>query len=116
MIEFAGASRFVWNKALALNLARLNTKQPIMWYQELDFWLKLWKKSDEYGFLGRSHSKALQQTLRQLERAFNDGFDKKQPLKRVPTFKKKGQRDSFTYPQGFKLDQKQNQIFLPKIG
>ncbi len=116
MTEFAGASRFVWNKALALNLSRLNNKQPIMWYQELDFWLKLWKKSDEYDFLGRAHSQALQQTLRQLERAFNDGFDKKQPLKRIPTFKKKGQRDSFTYPQGFKLEQKQNQVFLPKIG
>lgn len=116
LIEFAGASRFVWNKALALNLFRLTHKQPLMWYQELDFWLKHWKKSDEYAFLKSAHSQCLQQTLKQLDRAFHDGFDKKQPLKRTPTFKKKGQKDSFTYPQGFKLEQKQSRVFLPKIG
>ena len=32
MVEFAGANRFVWNKALALNLARLENKQPLLWY------------------------------------------------------------------------------------
>ena len=32
MVEFAGANRFVWNKALALNLSRLENKQPLLWY------------------------------------------------------------------------------------
>jgi hypothetical protein len=43
MVEFAGANRFVWNKALALNLSRLENKQPILWYLELVYWLGLWK-------------------------------------------------------------------------
>jgi len=42
--------------------------------------------------------------------------DKKQPLKRIPKFKKKGLADSFRYPQGFKVDQDKNKVFLPKIG
>lgn len=116
MVEFAGANRFVWNKALAKNLSLLESKQPILWYQEMNFWLGLWKKSDEYRFLKQAHSQSFQQTLKQLERAFKDGFDKNQPLKRIPTFKRKGQKDSFTYPQGFNLEQGSNCVFLPKIG
>jgi len=95
-------------------LHHLENKQPLLWYQELDWFSKLWKKSDEYEFLKLSPAQALQQTLKQLERAFKDAFDKKQPLKKIPAFKKRGERDSFTLPQGFKLDGRR--IFLPKIG
>jgi putative transposase len=116
MIEFAGMNRFVWNKALSINLFRLENKQSMLWYNELAFWLKLWKSSEEYGFLKQCHSQPLQQTLKNLEKAFKDGFDKKQPLKRIPTFKKKGTSDSFRYPQGVKVDQACNKVFLPKIG
>jgi len=86
MVEFAGANRFVWNKALAMNLFRLEQKQPLLWYNELAFWLKLWKSSEDYGFLKTVHSQPLQQTLKNLEKAFKEGFDKKQPLKRIPKF------------------------------
>jgi transposase len=110
MVEFAGANRFVWNKALALNLSRLENNQPLLWYFELVYWLGLWKQSEEYGFLKSVHSQPLQQTLKDLARAFSDAFDKTQPLKRIPRFKKKGaggtSRDSFRYPQGCKLDEK----------
>jgi putative transposase len=109
-------NRFVWNKALAINLSRLENKQSILWYNEMDFWTKLWKASDEYSFLKTVHSQTLQQTLKNLEKAFKDGFDKKQPLKRIPKFKRKGQSDSFKYPQGFKLSQDKSRVFLPKIG
>jgi IS605 OrfB family transposase len=114
--NYVGGCRFVWNKALALNLERLSTKQPILWYQELNFWATLWKKSDEYGFLGDIPSQALQQKLKDLDRAFRDCFDKNQPLKRCPVFKKKGLSDSIRFPQGFKVDDSESRIFLPKIG
>lgn len=114
--NYVGGCRFVWNKALALNLDRLNNKQPILWYQELNFWATLWKKSDEYGFLGDIPSQALQQKLKDMDRAFRDCFDKNQPLKRCPVFKKKGLSDSIRFPQGFKIEPSLNQIFLPKIG
>jgi len=114
--EFSGVNRFVWNKALAMNLFRLESKQSILWYGEMDFWTKLWKASDEYSFLKTVHSQTIQQTLKNLEKAFKDAFDKNQPLKRIPRFKRKGQSDSFKYPQGFKLKPETNQIFLPKVG
>ena len=56
----------------------------------------------------------MQQKLKDLSKAFKDGFDKKQKNKRLPRFKKKGLNDSFRYPQGVKV--KDKMIFLPKIG
>lgn len=114
MSQYAGDCRFLWNKALALNLFKLENKQHICYYQELDFFSKLRKKSAEYSFLKLSPAQTLQQSLRQLERAFKDGLDKTQPLKRMPTLKKCHNSNSFSFPQGFKLDGKR--IFLPKIG
>lgn len=93
--RFAGDCRFVWNKSLSLNLTRLEQKLPIMWYEELNFWATLWKKTDEYGFLASLPSQVLQQKLKDLAKAFKDGFDNKQSLKRIPRFKKKGLADSF---------------------
>ena len=75
-LSFVGCARFVWNKALALNKFRLENKQGIMRYQEPDFWSKLWKKSEEYGFLANCPSQVLQQKLRDLEKAFLDCFNK----------------------------------------
>jgi putative transposase len=112
--NYGGSTRFLWNKALSINLERLKNKQHILYYQELDFFSKLWKKSEEYGFLKECPSQTIQQKLRDLEKAFKDCFDKKQPLKRLPRFKKKGCGDSFRYPQGFKVSG--NQVFLPKLG
>lgn len=110
----AGCCRLIWNKALAFNLHYLEYKQPILWYNEFAFWLKFWKSTEELSFLNDCHSQPLQQTLKNLDRAFKDAFDKNQPNKRMPVFKRKGKHDSFRYPQGFKL--KDNRVFLPKIG
>ncbi len=97
-----------------MNLERLGNKQPLMWYNELAFWLILWKQSDEYAFLRECPSQVLQQKLRDLDRSFRDSFDKRQPLKRIPVFKKRGSGDGIRFPQGFKIDNRR--IFLPKIG
>ena len=61
--NYAGACRFLWNKTLALNLFRLESKHKILWYQELCFWITLWKQSEEYGFLRETPAQALQQKL-----------------------------------------------------
>lgn len=55
----------------------------------------------------------MQQTLKDLERAYTNFFAKRADF---PCFKKKVQSDSFRYPQGFKLDQGNSRIFLPKLG
>ena len=57
----------------------------------------------------------LQQTLKDLERAYSNFFAKRAEF---PRFKKKGRRDSFRYPdpKQIKLDQANSRIFLPKLG
>ena len=114
--SFAGHTRFLWNKALALNLDRLKNKHGILYYQELDFWSKLWKKSAEYGFLRECPAHLLQQKLRDLERAFRDGFNKNQPGKRMPRFKKRGQGDSFRFPAPNQVKLEYRHLTLPKLG
>lgn len=114
--SIGGHSRFIWNKALEINLLRLKNKQPIMYYRELDFWSKLWKKSEDYGFLKECPAHILQQKLRDLDKAFKDCFDKKQPLKRLPKFKKKNRGDSFRFPDPKQVQLENNYVTLPKIG
>lgn len=110
-----GANRFVWNKLLAMNLFRLEQRQPLLWYQEMAWWITFWKQSEEYGFLANAPSQSLQQTAKALDRAFKDAFDKNQPNKRIPNFKRLGKNEAgIHYPQGFALDQGNAVIKLPK--
>ncbi|MGO9611891.1 MAG: RNA-guided endonuclease InsQ/TnpB family protein [Dissulfurispiraceae bacterium] len=110
----AGMPRFLWNKALETNLRRLESRQPLLWYRELAFWLTVWKRSDEMKFLAEANCQCLQQTLKQLDRAFKDVFDKGQPYKCMPTWKKRADGDSFSMPQHFRIEG--NRVLLPKIG
>ncbi len=114
LASHAGIPRFLWNKVLEMNLRRLEGKQPLLWYQEMAFWLTVWKQSDKMGFLAEANSQSLQQTLKHLDRAFKDAFDKNQPNKRLPTWKRRADGDSFLVPQHFRFDG--NRVLLPKIG
>jgi putative transposase len=57
----------------------------------------------------------LQQTLKDLERAYRNFFEKRADF---PRFKKKGMKDSFRYPdpKQIKLEQGNSRVFLPKLG
>ena len=90
LVRYCGCARFLWNKSLSMNLDRLDKGQGILWYHELAFWLGLWKKSEEYGFLKECPSQILQQKLMDMDRAFRDCFDHSQALKRLPVFKMRG--------------------------
>jgi len=113
LVHFAGCCRFVWNKALELIKYRLAHHRPILWYNDLAHLLKLWKKSEEYGFLSKAHSQILQQTLKDLEKAIKSAFTPNNGIN-FPKFKKKYLNDTFRYPQGVKIEG--NRIYLPKIG
>jgi len=114
--KYAGHCRFIWNKFLRLNLDRLRAKQKMLWYNEMSFWLTLWKSSDEYSFLKEAHSQVLQAKLKDLEKAFKDAFDKKQPLKRMPKMRKRLTHDSFRFPQASSVVIEGNRVKLPKLG
>jgi len=113
MSQFAGCNRLVWNKALAIQKEKLDKENKIYKYPELASMLVEWKR--EHKFLADTHSQTYQQTLKSLDRALGDAFNKKN-LKKFPVFAKKGLKDSFCYPQGFKVQQHNSRIYLPKIG
>lgn len=114
MRRFAGSCRFVFNKALAWQKERYAADNTTKFsYTVLANLLPIWKSENATEWLKESPSQSLQQTLKDLERAYKNFFAKRADF---PRFKKKGMGDSFRYPQGFKLDQPNSRIFLPKLG
>ena len=111
MLRFAGSCRFVCNKALALQNAHHKAGNKFISYNEIANLLPDWKY--EFDWLKESPSQALQQALKNLNQAFTNFFEKRADY---PRFKKRGPGDSFRIPQGFKLDQENSSIFLPKFG
>ena len=114
--RMAGCRRFVWNNGLASIKASLEAKEKSPSYTELC--AKLVQSKQEFTFLATdAPSQALQQTLKDLSKAVKDAFDKKQPDKLFPQFKKKGKSvESFRIPQGFEIEEHNNRIKLPKLG
>lgn len=112
---FSGCCRFVWNKALALQKSLLDEKQGCLSYNKLAGELVKWKNTTELAFLKEVHSQPLQQTLKALDKALKEAFNKKNP-KRFPRLKKKIHGGGFRYPQGFKIDEQNSRVYLPKIG
>lgn len=109
--QFTGSCRFVYNKALALNIERYEKKEKRLGYAGLCALLPNWKM--EHEFLCNVPSQALQQALKNLERAYTNFFQKRADF---PKFKKKGQRESFRIPQGFEVDNQNGRIKVPKVG
>ncbi|WP_000826470.1 RNA-guided endonuclease InsQ/TnpB family protein [Escherichia coli] len=113
MRRFAGACRFVFNRALALQNENHEAGNKYIPYGKMASWLVEWKNATEMQWLKDSPSQPLQQSLKDLERAYKNFFQKRAAF---PRFKKRGQNDAFRYPQGVKLDQENSRIFLPKLG
>lgn len=110
--KFCGCSRFVFNKALAWHNEQCKQDNNFKFsYTKIANLLPIWKK--ELPWLKDCHSQALQQSLKDLESAFKNFFQKRASF---PTFKKKGLKESFRFPQGCKLEQQNNRLYLPKIG
>ena len=113
MRRFAGCCRFVWNKALALEKKTYENEGKRLGFSLLCKLLRDWKKEDDTSFLAEAHSQILQQALKDLDSAYKNFFAKRADF---PRFKRKGVHDAFRYPQGFKLDEGNSRVFLPKIG
>jgi len=115
MRRFAGACRFIYNKALALQKERYERGEKKLGYAGLCKLLTEWRNSAETAWLADAPIHPLQQKLKDLERAYSNFFAKRADF---PRFKKKGRSDSFRYPdpKQIKLDQGNSRIFLPKLG
>jgi putative transposase len=113
MRQFAGACRFVYNKALALQKARREAGEKHLGYASLCKHLTEWRSSVETPWLKEAHSQIAQQALKDLERAYKNFFEKRAAF---PRFKKRGQYDRFRFPQAITLDNSNGRIKLPKLG
>jgi putative transposase len=110
---FAGACRFVYNKALALQRSRFAAGEKYLSYAGLCAELMQWKAQPETSWLPETHSQVLQQSLKNLDCAYINFFAGRAGF---PRFKQRGQHDSFRYPQGCKLEQHNDRIYLPRLG
>ena len=115
MRRFAGSCRFVFNKALALQKERHEKGEQKLGYAGLCKLLTEWRNGTETPWLKDAPTHPLQQTLKDLERAYVNFFARRADY---PRFKKKGQGERFRYPDAkqIKLDQSNSRLFLPKLG
>jgi putative transposase len=110
--QYSGSVRWVYNRMLAQrNEAFQSGLKPPTTNEQIKQ-LPVLKQQEETAWLNTIHSQVLQDAVLDLDDAF-DRFFKKQCKK--PRFKSKhGKRQSFTYPQGAKVDD--DKVWLPKIG
>ena len=110
--QFCGCSRFVFNRALDWQNGQYEQDNNVKFsYTKIANLLPQWKKV--FPWLKDCHSQILQQSLKDLESAFKNFFQERSGY---PRFKKKGVKERFRFPQGCKLEQHNNRLYLPKIG
>ena len=103
----AGCCRFVWNRALALS----EPKYP--GFKALCAMLPAWKS--ELPWLAEVDSIALQQVLRNFDRAWQNFFENPEQFDR-PTPKKRFAHDAFRVVGGAAAKTERNRVWLPKFG
>ena len=115
MRRFAGSCRFVYNKALALQMDNHEAGNKFIGYVAMAKQLTAWRNGDDTPWLKEAPCHPLQHALKDLENAYKNFFAKRTGF---PRFKRKGCGDAFRYPdpKQIKLDQVNNRIFLPKLG
>ncbi len=110
--QYSGAVRWVYNHMLVQrqDAYRAGEKPPST-HDQIEQ-LPVLKQQAETAWLKTIHSQVLQDAVLNLDDAFDRFFKK---LAHGPQFKKKhSSRQSFSYPQGVKVED--NAVYLPKIG
>lgn len=121
MRRIKGSCRFVFNEALALQKERYEQGEKKLGYAGLCKRLTEWRNGAPLPsgrtapWLANAPVHPLQQALKDLEMSYANFFAKRADF---PRFKKKGQGDSFRYPdpKQIKLNQANSRLFLPKLG
>jgi putative transposase len=104
-----GCARWCWNEAFATSQKLYADTGKGLNYHAMA--VRLPKLKEQNPWLKDADSQALQASLQNLSRAFENFFAKRG---RFPRFKSKHGRQSIQYPQRVKLDG--NRIYLPKVG
>ncbi len=117
LYQLAGARRFVYNWALARRKEHFETTGETLRYAAQNLELTQLKKEEERLWLKEADSQALQESLRDVERAFQNFFFKRAGAKRFgfPKFKSRHKGHfAFRIPQRVKVEK--GKVYCPKIG
>ena len=106
-----GCSRFVYNHFLRLTIDTYAESKQTLKYSHYAKLLTKLKKEINYNWLTEVNSQSLQQSLKDLEKAFVSFFSKQNQF---PKFKKKINCQSFRVPQHFSIAE-DGKLKLPKI-
>ncbi|KAA1008203.1 IS200/IS605 family element transposase accessory protein TnpB [Paraburkholderia panacisoli] len=116
MRQFAGACRFVYNKALALQKENHAAGGKFIGKFAMKKCFTEWRNSAATPWLADAPRHPVDEAILDLDRAFQNFFAKRADF---PQFKRKGKSsDSFRYPdpKQIKLDRENGRISLPKLG
>ncbi len=116
MRQFAGACRFVYNKALAFQRENHEAGGKFIGKFAMKKCFTEWRNSAETPWLAESPRHPVDEAILDLDRAFQNFFAKRADF---PKFKRKGKSaDSFRYPdpKQIRLDRENGRISLPKPG
>ena len=109
-----GHNRFVWNYFLHARKEfyeqNMDSDKKGLNYNDTAKLLTELKDTEEFTWLNEVNSQSMQQTLRQLDKAYGNFFKKKSEY---PRFKKKGSKNSFTVPQHIAV--RDGKLFIPKF-
>lgn len=114
--KFSGACRWVYNRGLAQKKQAWEKDQRSISLFDQNKELSTLKTQEETNWLKDIHSQILQQSLHDLNNAYNHFFRriKQKETPGYPRFRCRGEKDSFRYPQGVKVSNQH--AYLPKIG
>ena len=105
-----GACRFIYNYFLNKRKEEYMNKKTSLSYVDTSKILTELKKNDDYLWLNEIGSQYLQSSLRNLDEAYKNFFNKKS---KFPRFKSKKHKQSFTIPQRTKITD--NLLSIPKF-
>lgn len=116
LAQHFGSCRFVYNHFLRERIDfyvenKGKEKQGLTYY-DTSLMLTQFKDNPEFIWLKNVNSQSLQQSLRRLDVAYNNFFNKKA---KFPKFKSKHKKQSFLVPQGFNIDFKEGFLHIPKF-
>ncbi len=113
--RWAGALRWLWNRALREQVARHARSEKYAGYAQMCQWLTVWRNAPETAWLAQGPVHPQQQALRRLDEAYKRFFAKKGGF---PTGKRWGQEPGLRFPdpKQFTLDASAGRLHLPKLG
>ena len=111
-IQF-GHCRFVYNWGLALQRKHYVQTGEILSYFDITRCITEIKRNEEFSWLRLANAQALQQSLRDLDKAWRNFFAGRAAW---PRFKKKRSKQSYRYPQAKCVKINGKRVYFPKVG